>query len=121
MLVSDKARAHPRIRLVDGNIISGAANELSLRFDLVRAANVLNRDYFDEADLGRAVASIKERMRGWGSVLMVARTLEDRSNYATIFRLNDKMDFEIVCRFGNGSEIENIALTSADKRRGRRN
>jgi len=121
MLVSGRAKVHPRISFVEDDVLADAPDGLARRFDVVRAANVLNRSYFSAADLARAVDGLVTRMRGPGSFLVVARTLEDGTNNGTVFQLNDNDGFDVVSRLGEGSEIEDIVLASAESRRGRHN
>ncbi len=78
------------------------------RFDAIRAANLLNRSYFDEAALARAIRLLALRLRP-GGLLIVCRTLLDETNAGTIFRLRpDAREFEIVERLGEGSEVEGV-------------
>jgi hypothetical protein len=74
-------------------------------------ANLLNRGYFDEAQLRRAVDNLKDRLMGAGSFLIVNRTHADGSNNGTIFQLSEANKFEIVARMRDGTEIEDIVLS----------
>lgn len=81
------------------------------RFDVVRAANILNRDYFDEATLRRAFGNIVGYLAGPGAMLLVARTHRDGHHDATMFEVAaDGARLVIVGRFGKGSEVEALAL-----------
>lgn len=92
--------------------ISRYNSEFEGRFDLIRAANVLNRGYFAPNILTLMLANISRYLAGPLSALLVVRTHEDDTNHGTLFRLNDVGHFEVIRRFGNGSEIEDIALQS---------
>ena len=81
------------------------------RFDAIRAANVLNRDYFGADDLRRAVSNLKARLSGPKACLIVNRTWKDGSNHATLFKLHGDDRFRIEARLGQGSEIEDIVLS----------
>jgi hypothetical protein len=116
MLVSSRARNHPRVSFVEDDVLDGVPGELERRFDVIRAANVLNLDYFAETDLRRAVANVKARMSRPNSMLIVARTLQDGSNHGSIFRLKASNDFELLARVGEGSEIEHIVMAPAVRR-----
>jgi hypothetical protein len=79
-------------------------------FDFVRAANVLNRGYFEPAVLGTMVANIGRYLRQPHGALFVARTHDDRANHGTLFRRGEGAHFERVHRFGSGSEVEDVVL-----------
>ena len=107
MLVSRGARDHDRISFVEDDIFEERA-EFRGRFDAIRAANILNRGYFADTLLARAVGVLKDRLAGPGSLLVIARTDDDGTNHATRFRLGDAGRFERLETTGKGSEIEDI-------------
>lgn len=82
------------------------------RFDLVRAANVLNRGYFPSHVLSTMLANIGRYLRGPEATLFVVRTHEDNSNHGTLFRVGDDRRFKVVWRVGTGSEIEDMVSQS---------
>lgn len=63
-------------------------------YDLVRACNILNDDYFDGEVLDRMCATVIRRVDD-GGYLVVVRTLNDGSSYGTIFR-RDGARLEVV-------------------------
>lgn len=74
----------------------------TLRFDVIRAANILTSSYFTEAEIKRAVANLKERLRPEG-LLVLVRT-ENEINLTSIYRLrNDSL--ELVEHAHGGVEI----------------
>jgi hypothetical protein len=79
---------------------------LSGRFHLVRAMNVLNRAYFDDATLRVAVGHVRDAVLPGGAFL-VGRSIDeqDRRTAATLF-LRTEGGFEVRRRFHEGSEIE---------------
>lgn len=79
------------------------------RFDLVRVANVLNRSYFAEDDIMRAVDTIRAYLRPGGAFL-VTRTESNQINSGTLFELTDDQGFRVLTRIGHGSEIEPVVL-----------
>ncbi|HUY02149.1 MAG TPA: hypothetical protein VMV33_02590 [Rhodocyclaceae bacterium] len=89
--------------------ISRYNTALEARFDFVRAANVLNKGYFSPAVLSTMIANIGRYLQPHGS-LFVVRTHEDRANHGTLFRRGDSQHFEVVHRFGSGSEVEDLVL-----------
>lgn len=86
--------------------------EFATQFDFIRAANVLNKAYFSEPMLITILRNIKRYLSGDGSSLLVLRTHEDHVNHGTLFRFNGNDSYEIVQRFGEGSEIENLVMQS---------
>ena len=109
-LVTPRVHECPPIDVVEDDIFV-TRPELRSRFHAVRAANILNRGYFDEVQLRAAVASLRERLRP-GGLLIVCRTLEDRSNHGSFFRA-DGDGWTVVDRIGSGSEIERLIAMSS--------
>lgn len=110
MLVSPRARRNPRVDFVEADILKPLDKSLHGRFDAIRAANILNIGYFSRQDLGRAIANLKLCLAGAGSFFIAARTWENGTNHATLFRLDPAHRFQVVARLGRGSEIEDIVL-----------
>jgi hypothetical protein len=82
-------------------------------FDVVRAANIINLDYFDEPTLARMLGFLRGYARP-GGLLVVVRTHDDtRTNHGTIFRVAAGGELEPVRRIGQGSEVERLALGAA--------
>jgi hypothetical protein len=76
-------------------------------FDVIRAANVLNRAYFSEIEL----VMMAKNLTSWladGGLLAVCRTNDaDGSNHGSIFRKDGSASgLQLVDRIGHGSEIE---------------
>ena len=110
-LISPRLRERTDVTVVQHDLTRGNP-AWDGQFDVVRAANILNLDYFDEATLARMVGYLRRALRP-GGILVVARTHDDtRRNHATLFRLGDD-GLEPVRRIGDGSEIERIALAQA--------
>jgi len=109
-LVSSRVRGCPGIELVEDDIFV-ARPELRGRFHAVRAANILNEGYFHDAQLRAAVATLRERLRP-GGLLVVCRTHEDGSNHGSFFRA-DREGWTVVERIGGGSEIERLIAMSS--------
>ena len=102
--------AHPDIECIDDDIAADNPPHLRRRFDVVRAANILNLIYFAPAALEPMVRNLALRLRGPGAWLVVCRTVPDGTNQGTIFRLTDRGSFSAVARVGRGSEIEDLVL-----------
>ena len=74
-------------------------------FNVVRAANILNKEYFSDELIGNAIRSLKTVMDP-GGIFIVVRTHADRSNHGSIY-LNDK-NFQSIGVIGDGSEIDHV-------------
>ena len=74
-------------------------------FDVVRAANIMNRAYFPDPQLRVMAANLLQRLRPAG-LLIVSRTREsDDKNEATIFS-REPHEVKVIARLNGGSEIE---------------
>lgn len=110
-LVSPRLVQSDAVRLLEDDItIRNPALERG--FDLIRAANILNRHYFEPADLLRAVNNVRSYLRGPGAWLLVLRTHGESDHRGTLFRMADDRTLSIVERWGTGSEIEAMFLQS---------
>jgi len=76
----------------------------------VRAANLLNRHYFEPAALRDAVANAIAYLSGPGAWLLVLRTHGASDHRGTLFRMDDAMRLSVVDRYGTGSEVEDLVL-----------
>lgn len=113
MLASRAIENCPAIELIEDDILQPRAG-FAGRFDLVRAANILNRTYFAEPLLKRAVGNLRSYMKGPGAFLLVTRTDEQTArNDATLFRMTEDGGIEDFQSFGKGSEIKDLVLTEA--------
>jgi hypothetical protein len=88
---------------------------LEARFDIVRAANILNRGYFEGTTLSRMLSTLVAYARGPGSLLVLNRTHEDGTNHGSILQLQATGKLALLERVGNGSEIEALALAAAPR------
>lgn len=107
-LVSAQLRARRDLEVVEDDILSGVWR--GRRSHVVRAANILNRSYFDEPSLRRALSNLRARLLP-GGLLVVCRTDDETAtNHATVFSLRDDGTLTVVSRLGGGSEVEELAL-----------
>ena len=109
-LVTWRLRDNTNIELLDDDITQPTPPHLRGRFEVIRAANILNRDYFSIPQLREAVTNLRSRLVGPGTFLIVVCTEETDSNHGTVFRLGHTGSFEALTRIGRGSEIEDIVL-----------
>ena len=110
-LVTHRLRNNRDIELLHDDIL--APNPLSLRrrFDVIRAANILNRSYFPAEQLRVAISNLRERLTGAGACLLIVRTDESSTNNGSLFSLSPDETFSVVERMGKGSEVEDIVLS----------
>jgi hypothetical protein len=86
--------------------ITQTLSHLAGRFDVVRAANILNRAYFSPEVLLRAVKNLTETLKLHGLFVICRTSEEDTTNHATIFKKMGESILAPVWRSGEGSEIE---------------
>jgi len=114
-LVSPRIHGSPRIRLITDDISHNSA--LRDSFHVLRAANVLNRDYFDEPALRQIVLNLRARLVE-GGVLVICSTTGDiyrgdpkaRSNDGTVFVARPHGGLDVIGRIGRGSAVESLVL-----------
>lgn len=114
-LVSPQLMNDQRIELLEEDVTTNTT--LQRQFDVVRAANLLNRAYFSEDRLARIGAILRDRLVP-GGLLIVCTTTGDcrregetaRPNDGTIFALRPSGELEVVDRIGAGSVVEDILL-----------
>jgi hypothetical protein len=106
-LVSPRLRRPANMEVVEDDIVND--NWRGRPFHVLRAANVLNRSYFDEPTLTRALDNLRSRLVP-GGLLVVCRTDSAGANHGTVFRLQPDGTFGTVARVGGGSEVEELAL-----------
>jgi len=109
-LVTRKLREHPAVSVMEDDMFA-RKRELTGKFDALRAANVLNRQYFDDRQLRAALANLRDRLRPDG-LLIVCRTHADGTNHGTFFRRAGS-GWVVAARIGTGSEVEDLVLSDA--------
>jgi hypothetical protein len=107
-LISPALAAHPRIEVIEDDILND--HRWPGRFDVLRAANVLNRCYFNDALLERMLRNLRSRLAPQG-LLAVCRTTEEGRNDATLFRLADDRTFRELAKLNQGSEVTELVLS----------
>lgn len=108
-LVSKKVNGN--IKMEGDDVLSPNPREYIRAFDVVRAANILNRGYFDDQVLRKIIATLRERLKP-GGLFVVCRTWVDTGrNHGTIFQLRED-GFVALRRLNQGSEIENLVTGS---------
>lgn len=106
-LMSRSLSQLPRIRTVEDDILHDIG--YVQRFHVLRAANILNRAYFDVKTLERMLANLRSRLLP-GGLLIVCRTNDAGMNNATVFTLGTDGRFTATARLNEGSEIADLVL-----------
>jgi SAM-dependent methyltransferase len=103
-LVSGRVQRTPQVTVIEEDMRSP---QVVGRFDVIRAANVLNLSYHDEAAIAHMVEVLGKRLVQ-GGLFLVARTVEG-TNHATLFRREDSR-FRSVDVLRLGTEITRLVL-----------
>jgi len=107
LLITPRLARQPSLTMLDDDLLS--TGSFANRFHVIRAANVLNKSYFSEETLRVMIANLRARLRRHG-LLVVCRTHDDGANHGTVFRLAGGDRFQVVCRLGDGSEVESLVI-----------
>jgi hypothetical protein len=97
-----------RIDFIEDDLFDAGSKPRLGAFDVIRAANILNRNYFAETKLKEALLILRSLLAGEGSRLIVARTLTGGANHGTMFRLGAEGRLDPVMTIGEGSEIADL-------------
>ena len=106
-LMSPSLRQLPQLQAVEDDILLNTS--YTQRFHVLRAANILNRAYFDTATLERMVCNLRSRLLP-GGLLIVCRTNEQGLNNATVFTLEKDGRLTATAHLNEGSEITDLVL-----------
>jgi hypothetical protein len=106
-LMSPSLRELPNLRTVEDDILLDQG--YPQRFHVLRAANILNRAYFDQSTLERMLRNLRSRLVP-GGLLIVCRTNAAGVNNGTVFTLEADGRLTATARLNEGSEITDLAL-----------
>jgi len=110
-LVSTRLQTCPFAEVMEDDIFDAPRQRLIRQLHVLRAANILNRKYFGDEALKKAVRNLRSRLRENG-LLIVCRTGNDGLNRATVFRLQSVGKLDVVERLREGSEVEGLVLSA---------
>ena len=108
-LISPQLLQQTSRTILDDDLLS--SEPFGNQFDVIRAANILNRSYFSDETLRVMISNLRARLKRRG-MLIICRTHDDGFNHGTIFRLNEADELDVVCRIGDGSEVESLVVDS---------
>jgi hypothetical protein len=114
-LVSPRLLANNHIELIEDNILTNFS--IHGQYHAIRAANILNRSYFDEPSIVAILVNLRRRLAP-GGMLVVCSSTGDQfnkpstkiSNDGTVFALRGDNRFEVAGRLGQGSVLESLVL-----------
>jgi SAM-dependent methyltransferase len=107
-LVTSRLAAREDCEVVEHDVFADRP-EWRRRFDVVRAANLLNLSYFPPDDIRHALRSLGGFLAPGGLLVLCRTDIKTRRNDASILRAGEG-GFEVVVRLGEGSEVEELAL-----------
>jgi hypothetical protein len=115
LLVSPRLIEDDRVELIEDDILNN--REIRGAYHVVRAANILNRSYFDEPDLIAILDNLRRRLVAGGLLVVCSTTEPDgegrpagERNHGTVFALRPDGRLEVAGRLGDGSSVEPLAL-----------
>jgi len=113
-LVTPRLMNHPRVTISEGNIVAESWQQGT--FNVIRAANILNRSYFDNRALTKILHNLRRHLTR-GGILVVCNTDTDEEavNHASIFVLREDQRFEVLAKMNGGSEVEDLILHSSNE------
>jgi hypothetical protein len=105
-LVSPVLLGRPDVEIIEDDL---SRTELGRRFTALRAANILNRTYFDEERIRNVLKRLRRRLVD-GGLLIVCRTARPGVNDASVFSLSPQREFTVIGRLNAGSDVEDLVL-----------
>ncbi len=78
------------------------------KYDVIRAANILNKVYFSNANMEKILSNLSCQLKP-GGMLIVCKTDNTGRNHASLF-LKKENGFSLLKNLNGGSEIENLVL-----------
>ncbi len=93
----------PDVHFLEENVLDPV---ITGQFSLIRAANILNRGYFDATDIRRMGRALSKRLTKNG-MLLVARTEPLNINRGTLF-VRQRNGLKVLQQINGGSEAEDI-------------
>jgi hypothetical protein len=107
--LTPRLQSHPRITVQEEDLLADSGS--TARFQVIRAANILNHWYFDQDTLRMIVRNLRRQLTE-GGLLVVCRTdlHGERINHGTIFKLGSDQRFSVLSRLNGSSEVEELIL-----------
>jgi chemotaxis methyl-accepting protein methylase len=100
---------HPRVTISEANILTESG--LQGTYHVIRAANILNKDYFDNDTLAKILHNLRRHLTPDGVLVVCSTDVDEASvNHATIFGLGADQRFVALSKMNGGSEVEGLIL-----------
>lgn len=100
------SKTNPNLQFRERSVFDHTPGEC----DVIRTMNILNKAYFSEEQLAEGARAVYDSLRP-GGLWIVGRTLEEVfTNHVTFLRRRED-GWEVLGRIGDGSEMEQLALT----------
>lgn len=107
-LLNPRLAAARDITILEDDILKPNAS-FHGKFQFVRAANILNREYFDRETITGALLNLGSYLCGPGAMLLVGRTNDSRGHDASFYELDERgARFNEINRIGRGSELDDL-------------
>ncbi len=103
-LITPPLTANPDVLVCEDDLLKPNPG-FAHRFDFIRAANVLNREYFNEATLKAAISTLASYLSGPGALLLIVRTDERTGHHGAFYELQTDGRLAAVRVIGGGSEL----------------
>jgi hypothetical protein len=108
-LVTPRLMNHPRVTISEANILTESG--LQGTYHVIRAANILNKDYFDNDTLAKILHNLRRHLTPDGVLVVCSTDVDEASvNHATIFGLGADQRFVALSKMNGGSEVEGLIL-----------
>jgi len=107
--LSAKIQLTDDLPVVEDDLLSPNRADWVGAFHVIRAANILNRAYFNDASIRHILTVLRERLNPDGLLIVVRTREDDNRNDASIIRGS-----EVIARLNGGSEIEDLIRRSND-------
>lgn len=107
-LVTPELLVRSDIDVMEADLTSGVGHSA---FDLIRAANLVNRGYFTDETLISMISEIGGHLRE-GGMLLVCRTADDGTNRATLFARSGAC-LKAHASINGGSDVADLVLAAA--------
>ncbi len=113
-LVSPRLKQPKNLTLIEDNIMLNES--LQRNFHVIRAANILHREYFDDQSLTAIVINLRSRLLDNGLLVICKTEGPPLGNMASVYKLNNERRFEIISSLGGGSELDGLVLEAPPER-----
>jgi hypothetical protein len=109
VVLLSRAAANLPIEFVEEDLTAHPLRDIG-KMDVIRVANLLNHDYFDEMTMSSIVKMLRSRLSD-GGLFAVGSTDDYGTNHATVFRAGSDRPI-VLARLGSGAPVEDLVARS---------